>query len=91
MLSTVMCKNLMKKLMRGKSSTCNSYVIVTHNDILKRYKLFDILKIFSSVTWQKIFLKYIKRSYFYSKNNFCIMKKIKPVCAKYILQLKHEL
>ena len=42
-------------------------------------ELFNILEIFSSVIWQKIFLKYIKRSYFFSKNNFCIMNKIKPV------------
>ena len=45
-----------------------------HTAIFWKYtELFNILKIFSSVTRKKIFLKYIKRSHFYSKKyNFCI-------------------
>ena len=53
--------------------------LVTHNDILKIYRLFNILEMLSSVTWQKIFLKYIKYHIFTQKNKFCIMKNIKPV------------
>ena len=39
-----------------------------HTTIFWKYtELFNILKIFLSVTWWKIFLKYIKRSHFHSK------------------------
>ena len=60
---------------------------------LKIYRLFKILKVFSSVTCQKIFLDYIKRLHFYSKKIFCIKNKIKPVwfyslCRNYFVWVK---
>ena len=53
--------------------------LVTHNDILKIYRNIQYSKNIYKCNMVKNVLTYIKRSHFYSKNNFCIMNKIKLV------------